>query len=305
MRRQQKEIKDSDEDALQCHYDCEKGMTCCCIAYVTIFGNSNNWRDPYETTNTSAVNSGFYSSSANTCALAFQGKSCLRSLISILSIALSNSIKLLLFFHRILHHFEGSLQWCQVILWNCTLSRIQPLQHNSHTVRFISVPCALCSVLHSWPPTTMLLENLKQKCTPPPPPQKKSIFPFYKTECSHFITVTFPKDPAVKNIYVIHLPRWQHACTQRLAAPLTLVSQCSETNHEITDNFHCLHGIPTQIARPAGPPWIVSGADRRRRRDRKQNQGCRSGLFAKLRKDLHGPPLPSVFLSKHNPWTTK
>lgn len=61
----------------------------------------------------------------------------------------------------------------------------------------------------------MPLVNMKQECPP-----KKSIFPFYKTECSHhFIPVTSQKLQRKKKIYFIYLTRWQRVRTQRLAAP--------------------------------------------------------------------------------------
>lgn len=59
------------------------------------------------------------------------------------------------------------------------------------------------------------------------------------------------------------------------------------------------YNIPTKIARPPGAPWIVVSSSRRwrRRRERKQKKGCRSGVLTRLRKDLHKPPLPSMFVS--------
>lgn len=71
------------------------------------------------------------------------------------------------------------------------------------------------------------------------------------------------------------------------------------TQLEITDEFHCSHNNPREIARPAR---AVVDADRRRRwrRERKQKRGCRSGLLARLRKDPHRPALPNKFIFLSN-----
>lgn len=51
--------------------------------------------------------------------------------------------------------------------------------------------------------------------------------------------------------------------------------------------------IPADLVRPAGSPWIVvrSGKLRRWRRNRKQKQGCRGGLHARLKKQPLKPLL--------------
>ena len=76
---------------------------------------------------------------------------------------------------------------------------------------------------------------------------------------------------------------------------LTIGLQC---NVAITSAFSHSHNIPEEIARTPGSPWIVVGSTRhgRRRRSRKQKRGCRSGQLAKLRRQPHKPPLPSIFL---------
>ncbi|XP_032439900.1 uncharacterized protein LOC116733228 [Xiphophorus hellerii] len=43
--------------------------------------------------------------------------------------------------------------------------------------------------------------------------------------------------------------------------------------------------------------WAPSGRKRRRRRERKQKRGCRAGVLNRLRRQLHKPPFPSLFLS--------
>ena len=75
----------------------------------------------------------------------------------------------------------------------------------------------------------------------------------------------------------------------------------------VTADFHCHNNIPDEIARPPGSPWIVisCGRRRRRRRERKQKRGRRSGLLARLRKDPHKLPLPSMFLSNARSLTHK
>ncbi|KAI4802384.1 hypothetical protein KUCAC02_020225, partial [Chaenocephalus aceratus] len=56
------------------------------------------------------------------------------------------------------------------------------------------------------------------------------------------------------------------------------------------------HNIPDEVARSPGSPWIVVGPGRRRR-ERKQKRGCRSGLLLMLRNQPHKPPLLSMYLT--------
>lgn len=64
-------------------------------------------------------------------------------------------------------------------------------------------------------------------------------------------------------------------------------------------NENAGYDIPTDIARPAGAPWIVVPLEkrRRRRRERKQKRGCRAGIHVRLGKNPHKPPLPSLFVT--------
>ncbi len=75
----------------------------------------------------------------------------------------------------------------------------------------------------------------------------------------------------------------------------------------ISSDFHHEHNIPMEAARPPGSPWIVfgHGKRRRRRREHKQKRGCRAGLLAKLRKNPHKPPLPSLLLTNARSVVTK
>ncbi len=59
------------------------------------------------------------------------------------------------------------------------------------------------------------------------------------------------------------------------------------------------HEIPSELVRLPGSPWITlpAGKQRRRCRERKQKRGCRSGIQARLDKDPHKPPLPSLFVT--------
>ena len=65
----------------------------------------------------------------------------------------------------------------------------------------------------------------------------------------------------------------------------------------ITSAFQHSHGIPPGIARTPASPWIdtPSGIPRRRRRERKQKRGCRSGDLARLKRapDHHCPVFTS------------
>lgn len=69
-----------------------------------------------------------------------------------------------------------------------------------------------------------------------------------------------------------------------------------QQNTDVTGDFHRTHNIP-DISRTPGSPWIVFGSGKRRRRERKQKRGCRLGLLARLKRQPHKPPLPSIFLS--------
>lgn len=57
--------------------------------------------------------------------------------------------------------------------------------------------------------------------------------------------------------------------------------------------------FPTEIVRPPGSPWIIvpAGRGRRRRKDRKQKRGCRTGVRTRLARDPYRPPLPSLFVA--------
>ena len=67
----------------------------------------------------------------------------------------------------------------------------------------------------------------------------------------------------------------------------------------ILREFHRNHNIPDEVTRSPESPWIVVGPGRRhrRRRERKQKRGCRSGLLLRLRNQPHKPPLPSMYLT--------
>ena len=67
----------------------------------------------------------------------------------------------------------------------------------------------------------------------------------------------------------------------------------------ITSAFQHSHGIPPGIARTPASPWIdtPSGIPRRRRRERKQKRGCRSGDLARLKRAPNRPPLPSLYVA--------
>lgn len=75
----------------------------------------------------------------------------------------------------------------------------------------------------------------------------------------------------------------------------------------ITGDYERSHNIPEEIARLPGSPWMVSppGKRRRRRTERKQKRGCRSGSDARLRKQPHRPALPSLFLTNDRSITHK
>lgn len=76
-----------------------------------------------------------------------------------------------------------------------------------------------------------------------------------------------------------------------------LINVGIQQNTAVTSDFHRTHNIPENISRPLGSPWIVIGSGKRRRRERKQKRGCRAGLVARLKRQPHKPPLPSIFLS--------
>ena len=75
----------------------------------------------------------------------------------------------------------------------------------------------------------------------------------------------------------------------------------------VTAHFQRSYNIPMDILRAPGSPWITTlpGKRMRRRRDRKQKRGCRSGTDARLRKQPHRPALPSLFLSNARSITHK
>lgn len=75
----------------------------------------------------------------------------------------------------------------------------------------------------------------------------------------------------------------------------------------VTNDCHLSYNLPDEIARHPGSPWTVvrSSRWRRRRRERKHKRGCRSGLLARLRKNPHNPPLPSMSLTNTRSLTHK
>ncbi|XP_073669588.1 uncharacterized protein [Paramisgurnus dabryanus] len=67
----------------------------------------------------------------------------------------------------------------------------------------------------------------------------------------------------------------------------------------ITSAFQHSHNILPGIARAPSSTWIVSPnvKHRRRRRERKQKRGCRSGVLARLKRAPNRPPLPSLYVA--------
>ncbi|XP_073772589.1 uncharacterized protein [Danio rerio] len=60
------------------------------------------------------------------------------------------------------------------------------------------------------------------------------------------------------------------------------------------------HSIPEDIVKTPGSPWFVipgNNGRRRRRRNRRQKRGKRAGVWERLRKTPHKPPIPSIFLT--------
>lgn len=90
-----------------------------------------------------------------------------------------------------------------------------------------------------------------------------------------------------------------HSCISKLIYNRqNLIDIGFQAKMEIASAFTETHNIPPEIARPPGAPWIVVGPSRhrRRRKERKQKRGCQAGLLARLRKQPHRPPLPSILL---------
>jgi hypothetical protein len=87
--------------------------------------------------------------------------------------------------------------------------------------------------------------------------------------------------------------------TTRIYSHLNLINIGQQSSVPVTDYFKQTHNIPHEISRTPRSPWMVVGSQRlrRRRRNRKQKGGCRSGLLTRLKKHPHKPPLPSVFLA--------
>lgn len=71
--------------------------------------------------------------------------------------------------------------------------------------------------------------------------------------------------------------------------------------HKVTvsTDFHNNHNMPDEPARLPDSPWIVVGSGKRcrRRRERNQKPGRRSGLLLRLKSNPHKPPLPSQYLT--------
>ena len=66
----------------------------------------------------------------------------------------------------------------------------------------------------------------------------------------------------------------------------------------VSSDFLHSHNIPPDIARCPGSSWItIPAGRRRRRRERKQKRGCRASALARLRRQPHKPPLPSIVLT--------
>lgn len=77
-------------------------------------------------------------------------------------------------------------------------------------------------------------------------------------------------------------------------------------------NIHCVachqfHGIPEEIIRAPGSPWLVlpSGKPRKKCKQRRQKFVCRVSLLVWLTKQRFKPLLPSIFLSNVRPITNK
>ncbi|XP_016348215.1 uncharacterized protein LOC107693373 isoform X2 [Sinocyclocheilus anshuiensis] len=75
---------------------------------------------------------------------------------------------------------------------------------------------------------------------------------------------------------------------------LLRIGVCYEQS--VTAEFLRSHKIPVDIVRSPGSPWITIPAVRRQR-ERKQKRGCRAGALARLQRQPHRPPLPSLFLT--------
>lgn len=67
------------------------------------------------------------------------------------------------------------------------------------------------------------------------------------------------------------------------------------------------HNIPSELVRPPGSPWITLPAAKRQRRrcERRQKRVCRAGIRARLGRDPHKPPLPSLFVTNARSLTNK
>ena len=105
---------------------------------------------------------------------------------------------------------------------------------------------------------------------------------------------------------------WMFVCMSVLAFFLqtlshlrTVISACSRqeliniglrSKIAITINFQRHNNIPEDIAKPEGDPWIYCPA-KRQRRQRQCKLGCCLGIQARLRKNAHKPPLPSILMT--------
>lgn len=71
------------------------------------------------------------------------------------------------------------------------------------------------------------------------------------------------------------------------------------SERSVTVEIVRLHDILKDIARRPGCQCITIPAGRKRRRqgERRQKRGCRAGALMRLRKQLHRPPFPSVFVT--------
>lgn len=91
---------------------------------------------------------------------------------------------------------------------------------------------------------------------------------------------------------------WQHSARRKPFTAGTRLAQITE--RAVWSAWYCQilysHKIPADIARTPGSPWFTIPAGTRRRwcRDRKQRGSCRAGVWVRLCKQPHKPPLPSI-----------
>ncbi|XP_032419030.1 uncharacterized protein LOC116720089 [Xiphophorus hellerii] len=100
-------------------------------------------------------------------------------------------------------------------------------------------------------------------------------------------------------VYVLICVPYSSCRTNKIYSRDDLLTIGARYELDVTADFQRLFNIPGDIARSPGAPWITiaAGRKRRRRRERRQKRGCRAGVLARLRRQPHKPPLPSLFLS--------